>query len=265
MSGSAAVGVYHDLSSGEAAVSHGTADDEASGGIDEVFGVFRHQLPGQDFVEDVLFHILMNLLLGHFGAVLGGENHRIQLHGLSVLIVLYRHLGLAVGTKVGQGAVLADFRQFSGEAVGQRDGIGHQLRCLIYGVAEHHALVAGADGLQLFIAHLLLSGFQRPVYAHGDIRGLLMNHGLHRAGIRVKSHVGPGVADGPHGITDNLLNVHMGLGGNLSHDGHNACGGYGLAGGPGHGILGQHGVQDGIGDLVAHFIRMSFCYGFGGK
>ena len=75
MTGSSAVGVNDNLASGEPCVSLGPADDEAARGVDEEFGVFIYQFPGQDGVEDIFFDIPMDLLLGHILVMLGGEHH----------------------------------------------------------------------------------------------------------------------------------------------------------------------------------------------
>ena len=59
-------------------------------------------------------------------------------------------------------------------------GRGHQLGVLVAGVAEHHALVAGAAG----------------VHAHGDVAGLLVDAGDHGAGVGVEAVERVVVADG---------------------------------------------------------------------
>jgi hypothetical protein len=56
--------------------------------------------------------------------------------------------------------------------VGQGDGQRHQLRGLVAGVAEHHALIAGAV-LELRILAVFV--FQGLVHAQGDVAGLLVD------------------------------------------------------------------------------------------
>ena len=70
------------------------------------------------------------------------------------------HLALAVRAKPGQVAVLAQLCEPAGELVGQVDGQGHQFGRLIAGTAEHHALVAGADQINLGIGRLTGLGFR---------------------------------------------------------------------------------------------------------
>ena len=46
-------------------------------------------------------------------AVLARDDHRVDARGLAVLVVLHRHLALAVGAQVGQLAVLAHLGQLA--------------------------------------------------------------------------------------------------------------------------------------------------------
>ena len=147
-----------------------------------------------------------------------------------------------------------DLGQTAAELVGQGDGGGHQLRGLVAGVAEHHALVAGADGLVAVAVH-----------AHGDVAALLVDGGEHRAGPGVKAVGGIVVADLVHGAADDVGDVHVAFGGNFAHYRHHAGGGDGLAGYPPVGVLGQDGVQDGVGDLVADLVGMSLGDGLGSE
>ena len=51
---------------------------------------------------------------------------------------------------------------------------GNRIRHIFFGFirceTEHHSLVSGADGFDFIIGHLMLSGFQRFINAHGNIR-----------------------------------------------------------------------------------------------
>ena len=94
--------------------------------------------------------------------MLGGDHHRVHTDG-AVALVLHRHLALAVGAQVIQQAALAHLGQAAGQLVGQADGQGHPLGGLVAGIAEHHALVAGA-------AHLVVG-------AQGDVGALAVDVG----------------------------------------------------------------------------------------
>ena len=146
--------------------------------------------------------------------------------------------------------------------MGQGDGQGHELLGLVAGVAEHHALVAGAV-IQLIAAGLL--GLQALVNAHGDVGGLLVNGGQHGTGVTVKAVLGPVIADVPHHLAGQLGDIDVAGGGDLAHDVDQTGGHRGLTGHAGSGIGSQNGVQNGVGDLVADLIGMSFGHGLRGK
>ena len=155
---------------------------------------------GQNRLDHVLQDVGAQLFVGDVLRVLGGDDDRIDAHRLAVLVVLHRHLALAVGPQVGQLAVLANFGQPPRQLVRQRDGSRHQLFGLVGGVAEHHALVAGAAG----------------VHAHGDVAGLLVDRRDHRAGIRVEAIQRIVVADGGHHAAHQRLEIDVSLGCDLT-------------------------------------------------
>ena len=147
MTARAAIGVDDDLAAGEAGVAHGPADDEAAGGIDVVLGVLVEPLGGKHGLDDVLEDVGVQLVVADGLGVLAGDDDGVDAGGLAVLVVLDRDLALAVGAQIRQLAGLAHRGELAGELVGQRDGSRHQLGGLVGGVAEHHALVAGAAGV----------------------------------------------------------------------------------------------------------------------
>ena len=132
--------------------------------------------------------------------------------------------------------------QLAAELVGQRDGRGHQLGGLVGGVAEHHALVAGAAG----------------VHALGDVAGLLVDGGDDGAGVGVEAVEGVVVADGGDDAAHQALEIDVGLGGDFAGDDHQAGGGQGFGGDAAVGVLLQAGVQNGVGDLVGNLVGMAF-------
>ena len=140
----AAVRVDDDLAPGHAGVAHRSADDEAPGGVHEDPGLAVEQVLGDGVVDDMLDDALGDVGVRDVLGVLGAHEHGIHAHGLAVG-VLHRYLALAVRAQPGQDARLAHLGEALGEAVRQVDGHGHQHGGLVAGVAEHHALVAGAD------------------------------------------------------------------------------------------------------------------------
>ena len=147
MTGGAAVGVDDDLAARQTAVAHRATDHELAGGVDDdyVGEVARlvHTL-GQDGLHDVLKHVWLDerLYVDPVG-MLRGQHHLGDLHRHAVLVA-HGDLGLAVGPQVGQDLGLADLTQAARKLVCQVNGHGHEFGSLGAGVAEHHALVAGA-------------------------------------------------------------------------------------------------------------------------
>ena len=263
MSGGAAVGVHDDLTTGEAGVAHRAAHYETAGGVDEELGVLGDVLSGDDGLDDLLHHGLAQVLQGDVGVVLSGHHDGGAGEHLAVVVILHGDLALAVGAEPLQLAGLAHVGELAGQLVGHGDGGGHQLGRLVAGVAEHHALVAGADQVGgVGAALLVLEGL---VDAHGDVGGLLVDGGHDGAGAVVEAVGGIGVADALHGAADDSGNVGVVLGGDLTHHRHDAGGGEGLAGHVGRGVGGQDVVQDGVGDLVAYFVGMTLGDGLRGE
>ena len=135
--------------------------------------------------------------------------------------------------------------------MGQRNGQGHVLLGFVAGVAEHHALIARA----LILVH-------DAVYALSDVGGLLVEADQHSAGVAVEAVLRAVVADFHDLAAHDLLDGHIGGGGDFAHDQHHAGGGGAFAGDVGVGILRENRVEDGIGNLVADFIRMTLGHGF---
>ena len=195
--------------------------------------------------------------------MLGGDDHRVDALGTVVLVILHGDLGLAVGPEVVHQALLPHLGQAHRQLVGQGQGQGHQLGGLIAGIAEHHALVAGA--VVQTVVLLALFHLQALVHAHGDVGGLLVDGGDDGAGVAVKAELGPVIADVPHHLAGDLGDVHIAGGGDLAHHMDQAGGHRGLAGHPGLGVLGQDGVQHRVRDLVADLVGMPLGNGLGSK
>ena len=268
----------------EAGVAHGPAYDEAAGGIHVDLGIVSqgHALAGEHRLHHVLDHLVSQALVLDVLGMLGGHDHLLHRHRLSVHVA-NRHLGLAVGAQVGHLAGLAHRRQLLGHAMGQIDGHGHKGGGLVAGVAEHHALVAGADALVGIVGALAALGLPALVDAHGDVRRLLVDGVDHAACFAVETKLRAVVADLADHVAHDAGNVHVSLGANLAGHHDHAGGGHGLASaadlsrigrmpvggdvaGCGQlGLLGQNGVQDGVGNLVADLVGMSLGNGFRGE
>ena len=265
MSSVSAVSIYDDLTSGQSAVSVRSTDNETSGRIYKELRVLIYHILRKDLIKHVFLDVCVDLLLCHFRIMLCGKNDSVQSCRLAILIVLYRNLSLSIRTKVSQCAILAHLGQLKCKLLCQCDRIRHILLGLICRITKHHTLISGADRLDLLVIHLVLFCFQRLINTHCDIGRLLVNRCNDCAGICIKPIFSSCVANLTDRIADDLLNVHICFRRDLAHNqyqtGRRCC----LAGYTAHRILLHQRVQDRIRNLVAHFIRMSFCYGFGCK
>src|SRR5262249_37784572 len=140
----AAVGIHDDLAPGQARIAHRATDHETAGRVDVVLGIGVEQVRGNSGLDHVLDNVGAKRLVVHGLGVLGCDDHGVHAAGLVVRAVFPRYLGFAVGPEIGKRAVLADFCETKGEFVGQVDRGGHEIVVLVRGIAEHHALVAGA-------------------------------------------------------------------------------------------------------------------------
>ncbi len=120
--------------------------------------------------------------------------------------ILDSDLGLGVRSEPRQRAVVASVGHGLVELVGQEKGEGEELRSLISGIAEHDALVTSTELLEgLFV-----------VQALGNVGRLLLNGNENVACLVVEALLRGVVANVLDGLTDDLLVVEVGLGGNLT-------------------------------------------------
>ena len=67
------------------------------------------------------------------------------------------------------------------------------------------------------------------------------------------------------GAADQRLEIDVSLGGDFAGDDDQAGGGQRFAGHAAVGVLGQAGIEDGVGNLVGDLVGMAFGHGFGRK
>ena len=220
-----------------------------AGGIDVVLGVLVEPLGGQHGLDDVLEDVGVEIFVRDGVGVLAGDDDGVNARWLAVLAVLDRDLAFAVGAQVRQLAALAHCGELAAELVRERDGRGHQLGGIVRGVAKHHALVAGAAG----------------VNALGDVARLLVDAGDDGAGVGVEAVKRVVVADGGDDAAHQRLEVDVGLGGDFARDDHKSGGGQSFRSHAAVGVLLQAGIENGVGDLVGNLVGMAFGHGFRGK
>ena len=154
--------------------------------------------------------------------VLGADHDGVHPGRTAVLVVLDRHLALAIGPQEGERPISARFCQPAGDGVGELDRHRHQLRRLIGRVAEHHSLVAGAELVRLE-PQLRLQGV---VHAAADVGALLLDGRDGPARLPVEPEVARVVPDVPHRAADHRLDVHVVAGRHLAQDEDQSGGGH---------------------------------------
>ena len=188
--------------------------------------------------------------------MLGGNDNGVHTNRL-VPVIFHSHLCLAVRTEIGQCLILPEFCQLLAKLMGQRNCQRHQFRCFVAGIAKHHALISGTR-----FGRFAASGFDSIVNAHSNIRRLLVDRLQNGAGVAVKTVLGSVVADVYDHVPCDLLNVHLGSGGDFAHAEHHASFHNGFTRYASLAVLFQNCVQHCVRNLVADLIRMSFCHGF---
>ena len=196
------------------------------------------------------------------GVVLGRDDDRPHAHRDAVL-VLDGHLGLAVRPEVGQLARnLADLRQPAGHAMGERDRQRHELGRLAAREPEHHALVAGT---QLEGRRRVVADLEGGVDALRDVRRLALDRDERAARLVVEAVVGTGVADVADRVSDDRLEVDVGMRRDLAQDQHQARRRRRLARHPGIRVVAHDRVEDRVRDLVAHLVGVTLGHRFRGE
>lgn len=181
------------------------------------------------------------------------NDDRIYADRFPVLVVLDRDLAFAVRTQIGQDFFLADFGELPRQAMRQICRHWHIGGRFIAGVAEHHPLISGT-----LLSFVRIPGFQGLIHAHSDIRRLLVYAGDNAAGSPVESVIGGVKADLQNCLAGDLWNVHIRLRGYFTHNQNQTCIYRSFTGDPRLRVLLQDSVQNGVGNLIAYLIRMSF-------
>lgn len=221
-----------------------------------VDGVVVEVLGGDGLLDDLLEDLLAKLLGGDVGGVLSGNDDSVDADrddSAAVVLVLNGDLGLGVGTEPVQRAVAASGGHGSVELVSEHEGQGEQLRGLVGGITEHDTLVTSTEALEGLLV----------VQTLGDIGRLLLNGDEQVEGLVVETLGGVVVTNVLDSVTDDLLVVELGLGGDLTEDHDHTSLGGSLASNLGEGILSQASVEDGIRDLIGDLVGVTLTDGLG--
>src|SRR6266851_8972505 len=249
----AAICVDDDLATGKSRIAVSATDNEAAGWVDVEMVLIAHPALGQD-LHDIGADDLAHFRLLDLGAVLRRDDDRGGADRLAVDI-LQADLALGVGTEQRRLAGMTVIRQRLEDGVGVVDRRRHQLRRLGAGIAEHDALVAGALVLVAGGIDALCDVGRLLVNVAGDLRHVPVEAFLLVADFldRLARHLDqPVAADaaGPAHLAgeDDPIGRRQGLDPAARLR-----------------IGGEEGVDHGIGNAVAHFVRMPLAYGLTGK
>ena len=241
------IGVDDDLASGEPGIAHRAARDEPPGRVDVVDDLGRvEQGRGDDRQDHVLDHVLTNRALTDVVRVLRRDQH-VGEPLRDAVLVLDRHLRLAVRTDERQRAVPPDLGQALREAVREPDRHRHEVGGLVAGVAEHQPLVAGA-----FL-----------VDAERDVARLLVDRGDDTAGVAIEAVLGADVADVLDGLSHHLRDVDVTGGRDLAGHDHEPGREQRLARDAPPRVLRQDRVEHGVRDLVGDLVRVALGHRLG--
>ena len=172
-----------------------------------------------------------------------------------VLLVADRHLRLAVRPQIRQHVGLAHRGEPLREPVREHDRQRHQLVGLVRRVAEHHPLVAGADLVERVLVAVLR--LERRVDALRDVGRLLVERDDHAARVGVEAELRARVADLADALAHEARDVDVRLRRDLAGDDDEAGRDQRLAGDAAHRVVGEHGVEHGVRDLVGDLVRMA--------
>ena len=252
----AAVAVHDDLAARQPRVTLRPAHHKSAGWVNQVHGLLVQQLRGQNLLDDLVDDKALDGAVLHVRRVLRGDHHVGDAHGL-VIDILHGDLALGVRPQPFDRSRFADAGQLTSELVGKHDWRGHEFRRLVRRVAEHQTLVARP------LLGRLLAFRCLGIHALRNVGTLRRNRVQDQHPVRVKDIILVRVTDLADRLTGNRIEIRLRLGRDFTpHDDQVALG-VGLARHAAARVLRQTGVQDGIGNSIAHFVRVAFAHGLG--
>ena len=190
-----------------------------------------------------------------FGRMLGRDDDR-RHFDRAAIDVAHRDLALGVGAQKIELTGFAELGEIFHQPMRHRDRQRHDFGRLVAREAEHQALIAGA----LFLVQAFALGD-----ALRDVGRLRLDRGQDGAHVAVEADFGAVVADVDGGLPRDFHIVRTRLAGDFAGQ-HDEPGlGERLERDARVGVFGQQRVEDGIRNLVAHFVRMAFGDRFGSE
>ena len=150
------------------------------------------------------------------------DQHALDLDGppaaVLVDLVSHRDLRLPVGAQVREDVGLPHLREALRDLVREHDRQRHQLRRLVRRVAEHEALVAGADLVERIVVVGLVLHLEGVVDSLRDVGRLLVERDDDAAGLGVEAVLRARVADRADPMAHEPGDVDVRVGRDLAGD-----------------------------------------------
>jgi len=236
----AAVGVDDDLAAGQTAVALWAADNKSARRVDMNLGVVVEEFVRQRLHDDVVANFLSDFFDRNVLRMLARDDYGLDTSG-PVALILDRHLRFSVRPQPVELTAAARGTEAPGELVSHDQRHRHQLGRLVGRVSEHQPLVTRTTG----------------VHSLGDIRRLRIDRGNNGAGLVIEAELRPRIADLPDGFAHYCRKVDVGHGRDFTCDKSEARCDESLAGHSAVLVLGQHRVQNRVGDLICDLVRMT--------
>lgn len=136
------VGVDDDFVFGQVVVVDWVVDYEVVGWVDVELGVFVQQFGWQYLFDDQFYYVVVQVVIGDFWVVLGGQYYCIDVDYFVVFVVV-GYLGFGVWVQLWQQVGFVCFGLVFDQVVGEVDWCWYQYVGFVVGVVEYQVLVVG--------------------------------------------------------------------------------------------------------------------------
>ena len=247
------IGVDDDLAAGHPGIAIRTADDKTPGRINQEIIFIAHPSRGKRIHHEGP-HDLADIALVEAVGMLDRHDHLGRTNRLSVN-VLQRHLAFRIRAELRRPAGVAGLGKRAQNRMRVIDRRRHQIRRVVAGKAEHHALVAGA--------FVLVAG---SIYALSDVAGLVVDEAADVGMLPVKILLlVANLADRLAGNLDQLLAGDRFWAAGLAGENDTVGRDQRLDAAACLRVSGQVGIDDRVGNPVADLVGVAFRHRLAGK
>lgn len=200
-----------------------------------VDGTLVTQVCGDDLLDDLLQEILLEGLKADILRVLSGDDNSVNTKrdgGTTFLLVFNGDLSLGVGTKPRKESTATSSSHGSVQLVREDNSEGHELFSLVCRITEHDTLITSTVVLEVTVVKTL-----------SDIGRLLLNGDEDVASLVIETLGRVIVSNVADGVTDDLLVVQLGVGGDFTKDHDHTSLRGGFATDLGVGVLSEAGIE----------------------